>query len=105
MENKPIFAHCDRYPDSRFPIGAIAVFVFHRFSVCDCSGRSEPKTSDTTQIFLQNTLFGDKRADFSAKPEFCRIPRQKREKSRFLFPQLFFVPQTLDRNYSKFESG
>jgi hypothetical protein len=36
---------------------------------------------------------------------FCPIPLQKREKSRFLFPQVFFVPPALAQNYSKFESG
>jgi hypothetical protein len=36
---------------------------------------------------------------------FCPIPRQKREKSRFPFPQVFCVPQALAQNYSKFESG
>ncbi len=104
MGNKPILVIAI---DSlgRFLMRAIAVSVVRRFCVCDCSGGSEAKTGDRTQISIQNSLFGDNPADFSAKPEFCPIPRQKREKSRFLFPQLFFVPQALDQNYSKFESG
>ncbi len=36
---------------------------------------------------------------------FWIIPPQKREKSRFLFPQVFQVPQARAQNYSKFESG
>jgi hypothetical protein len=42
---------------------------------------------------------------FGLNRVFCIIPPQKREKSRFLFPQVFLVPQARAQNYSKFESG
>ncbi|WP_293351822.1 MULTISPECIES: hypothetical protein [unclassified Microcoleus] len=85
MRNKPIVVMAI---DSlgRFLMRAIAVFVVRWFCVCDCSGGSEAKTGDRTQILIQIAYLVTIQQIFRQNPSFAPFLDKKGRKVVFFSP-------------------